>query len=253
MLVVQSGVGDDGHPTPEWIEAIHGRHDEAALDSLQDLQKPLTPEEQRWVDLIKRRLGTWSGWTDSLSIPFKQVEPPGSVAIVLGNAGGEDAFTYSDSTIGFDLSKLLQFYGSASDLENQDRIDRFFAHEMTHVLHKAWRRKHPVSIDSPLEYALWDCLVEGIGNYRSLSGKWVSEDGVLTDYAEAVLAELQPLFVERLVALENASEEEATPLLEGLSSGPFAKKWGALTSALWLAQEAKGEEANLQPWIEAGP
>jgi hypothetical protein len=26
-----------------------------------------------------------------------------------------------------------------------------------------------------------------------------------------------------------------------------------LTSALWLAQEARGEEVRLQPWIEAGP
>ena len=40
---------------------------------------------------------------------------------------------------------------------------------------------------------------------------------------------------ERLAALEHATEDEAAALLNGLSSGPFDQKWGALTVALWLA------------------
>lgn len=68
-----------------------------------------------------------------------------------------------------------------------------------------------------------------------------------------MLAELQPIFVERLLALEDAGEEEAVHLLQGLSSGPFARKWGALTSALWFVQEARGDDVGLQPWVEAGP
>lgn len=66
---------------------------------------------------------------------------------------------------------------------------------MTHILHKAWQRQHPVEVHTALEYALWDCLVEGLGNYRSLSRSWVSAEGELTERAEDILAELAPIFV----------------------------------------------------------
>jgi len=251
QLLVIDGYMENGYPTAAWIEAIHERHDEQTIKSFQEDPKPLSREEQLWAELIKSKIPKWTGWIDSLSIPFNRIEPPREIIIVIGNAGGADAFTASDTTIGFNLNMLHHLYGGAS--ENKERIDRFFAHEMTHILHKAWRKAHPIHIESPLEYALWDCLVEGIGNYRSLSQKWVSDTGELTELAEAVLTELQPVFVERLIALEDATEAEAAVLLQGLSSGPFSKKWGALTSALWLAQEARGNDARLQPWIEAGP
>lgn len=253
VLFLEHGIKEDSRPTSKWIEAIYARRDKETIEKLKETSKHFTTEEQLWVELIESRKNVWFGWIDSLSIPFKKVELPDTVFILLGNAGGEDAFTYKDSTIGFDLSKLQQIYGSASKPENQDRIDRFFSHEMTHIYHKAWREKHGVVINSPLEYALWDCLVEGIGNYRSLSGKWVSKEGMLTERSKNTLNELQPVFVERLIALKHATEEESIELLEGLSSGSFTKKWGALTSALWLAQEAKGDDANLQPWITGGP
>lgn len=141
VLLVQSGVTEDGHPTSAWMEAIRERHDEDTIASLQKYLKNLTSEERLWVDLIISRVPTWSGRIDALSIPFKRIDPPDTITILVGNAGGEDAFTYSDSTIGFDISKLHQIYGSASALENRDRIDRFFSHEMTHILHKAWQKK----------------------------------------------------------------------------------------------------------------
>ena len=40
--------------------------------------------------------------------------------------------------------------------------------------------------------------------------------------------------------------------MHGLSSGSFAKKWGALPVALWLAQEAKGDGRRLRWWVRAG-
>ena len=58
--------------------------------------------------------------------------------------------------------------------------------------------------------------------------------------------------MQRLAALQRATAQVAVPLLKGLSMGPFDQKWGALTVALWLAQEAKGDEHNLQKWVEAG-
>ncbi len=106
---------------------------------------------------------------------------------------------------------------------------------------------------SPFEFALWECLTEGLGNYRSLSDKWLQVDGVLTLHAQEVLQRLQPIFVERLAALEPASQEKAAGLMEGLSSGAFEKKWGALRVALWLAQETHGDDRNLRKWVEAGP
>lgn len=253
VLLLEHGVREDGRPTSRWIEAIYARRDKDTIERLKETSKPFTGEEQLWAELIQNRINVWKERIDSLSIPFKEVELPDSVFVLMGNAGGEDAFAYKDSTIGFDLSKLQQIYGSASKPENQDRIDRFFSHEMTHIYHKAWKKEHGIEINSPLEYALWDCLVEGIGNYRSLSNKWVSKEGVLTERAKNTLKELQPIFVERLIALEHATEEESIELLEGLSSGSFTKKWGALTSALWLAREARGNDINLQPWIESGP
>jgi hypothetical protein len=91
------------------------------------------------------------------------------------------------------------------------------------------------------------------GNYRSLSEKWILAGGKLTPYAQEVLSRLQPIFVKRISALEYANDAEVEPLLKGLSMGPFDQKWGALTVALGLAQEAKGGDHNLQKWVEAGP
>lgn len=110
-----------------------------------------------------------------------------------------------------------------------------------------------MAFGSPFEFALWECLTEGLGNYRSLSDKWLLQSGGLTTHAQEVLNRLQPVFVERISALQHAKEGEAAALMEGLSSGAFDQKWGALTVALWLAQESKGEDRNLQKWVEAGP
>ena len=253
VLHVQYGMTENGYPTSVWIEAIRERHDEISLSRLQDVRKYLTSEELVWVELIRSRVPIWSEWVDSLSLPFKGIEPPDTISILLGNSGGEDAFVPYDLTIGFDLYRLLRNYGSSSTTENRKRIDRLFSHETTHVLHRIWQKNHEIDTDSPLKYALWICLVEGLGNYRSLSNKWVDTEGVLTSYAEKILADLQPLFVDRLLSLENAGEEDADHLLQGLSSGPFTQKWGALTCALWFAQEVKGNDAKLQQWVEAGP
>ncbi|MGH7455464.1 MAG: hypothetical protein ACRENG_29190 [bacterium] len=251
-FIVQLGMSDDGAVTSEWIEAIRQRHDDEALAAILASKKRLSEEEALWAGLIKRKVSTWLTMIDSLQIPFQAITPPDTVAILLGNLGGEDAFVYSHVTICFDLNKLHSQYGAASTNVNSSRIDRFFAHEFTHLLHKAWRKKHGLELESPFEYALWECLTEGLGNYRSLSDKWILEGGKLTPHAQEVLSRVQPIFVKRLSALEQATAEEAAPLLEGLSMGPFDQKWGALTVALWLAQEAKGDDHNLQQWVEAG-
>lgn len=253
VLALKNGFSEDGAVTPEWIEALRCLRHQPGISAGQFGQKTLSAEETAWANLIKTKMPVWAAMTNSLAIPFRAITPPGTVTILLGNPGGEDAFVYKDSTICFDLNRLHHEYGDALTAINIDRIDRFFAHEFTHVLHKAWRKQHPVELESPFDDALWDCLTEGLGNYRSLSDKWVTENGTLTDHARVVLSRLQPVFVQRISALRHAGDEEAAKLMEGLSMGPFEQKWGALTVALWLAQEAQGDDANLQKWVEAGP
>lgn len=214
VLLVKLGITEGGAVTAEWQEAIRDRHTQEELSKIAASRTKLSDEEALWADLIKRRVPSWLAMIDSLRRPFEAITPPDTVAILLGNLGGEDAFVYAPSTICFDLSKLHHHYGSASTTANDNRIDRFFAHEFMHVLHKAWRKKRGLELESPFEYALWECLTEGLGNYRSLSDKWIMPGGRLTPHAQEVLQRLQPIFVQRLSALERATAEEAAPLLE---------------------------------------
>ena len=253
VLSVQLAASSDSVATAAWLRAIHHWHDEEALSAIHANKKGLSEEEALWAGLIKGKVSTWLTMIDSLQIPFQAVTPPDTVGILLGNQGGEDAFVYAHATICFDLDKLQSQYGSASTSANSGRIDRFFAHEFTHVLHKAWRKKRGLELASPFDHALWECLTEGLGNYRSLSDRWISSGGNLTPHAREVLLRLQPVFVERLTALQYATAETAEPLLAGLSMGPFDQKWGALTVALWLAQEARDDDHHLQKWVETGP
>lgn len=254
VISIESGVEEHGDLKQKWIEALLTWGDVNVLPpEVYEGAHPLTTAESEWVHLIMNREEKWVSMIDSLRIPFADTRPPSSVHIILGNSGGQDAFTFSDSTIGFDVQRLLELYGPASEGQNADRIDRFFAHEFTHLMHKSWRKENTVNLETPLDRALWDCLVEGLGNYRSLSSKWVSENGTLTEHALATLDRLQIVFVNRLTALENATEEESAALMNGLSMGPFDQKWGALTVALWLARFAKGDEYKLQRWVESGP
>lgn len=252
-LVMRSGTSEDGTITPEWKEAIRHWHEEEALAAIVANPKRRSEYEIRWARHIAERVGDWQGMIESLRIPFVGVEPPEIVTVLLGNQGGNDAFVFSPSTICFDLSRLYEEYGDTTETVNGPRIDRFFAHEFTHVMHKAWAKKNNLQLRTPLGTALWECLTEGLGNYRSLSEKWVNGRGELTPHAREVLAGLEPIFVERLCALPHASEKDLPNLMQGLSIGPFDRKWGAVTVALWLAQEAAGDDRNLRKWVEAGP
>jgi len=243
----------DGSVTDAWIVAIGVWHDDDSLQNVLRDQHPLTDGEAGWASLILGRTSTWSQVTDSLQLPFGVTAPPKAVHIALGNVGGQDAFTFSDTTIGFDLRMLHALYGAASDEENGNRIDRFFAHEFTHLMHRSWRKAQEVVLTSALDRALWECLVEGLGNYRSLSGRWIDSDGALTPRALDVLGRLERVFTDRIAELEHATLSESEALMEGISSGAFDQKWGALTVALWLSQEAKGDDRRLRKWIDAGP
>jgi hypothetical protein len=252
-LIVRLGQHSDGRPTEEWMRAIAGYNNEQSLHKISRTSTPITEEQSLWAELIEQRAVLWPDHIEKLRIPFPGISPPEVVAIVLGNVGGSDAFIAENRNIAFDLSRMQSLYGSANSPSNTDRADRFFAHEFTHLLHKEWRRVNKPKIETPLEQALWGCLAEGLGNYRSLSARWADARGDLSPHAKEVLARLQPILVERLSALEHASVNEADVLMNGLSMGPFEEKWGALPVALWLALEARDDESVLQKWVDAGP
>jgi hypothetical protein len=201
-----------------------------------------TDSSRAWASLIRSRVTHWESEIPALSIYYAPVEGPEIATIVIGHGGGEDAFTHDPKTIAFDAVRLHKEYGDASLPENEARIDRFFRHEYTHLLQKAWLAKHPYNANTPMREALLGIWTEGLGNYHSLSQRWRSPELV-----SKTLAELEPRFVARLSALACADRASADALMADLSMGRFDQKWGALPAALWL--DANG----LRTFVLAGP
>lgn len=246
------GVAGDGRATDQWLTMIRKRLPATKYAELEPLVKPLSAPERRWAELIESRAGVWRDRREQLAQPFVPAPPPARVLIVLGNRGGDDAFTHDPSTIGLDLAALQATYGDATQAENLRRVDRFFDHEYTHLMQKSWLAAHPYEAGTPLRAALLDIWLEGLGNYRSLSDRWRGPAGQSASAREA-LAALEPWFVARMAALACASPAQAEPLLRDLSAGPFEKKWGALPAALWLEAEAGGDPDALRRFVLGGP
>jgi hypothetical protein len=85
-----------------------------------------------------------------------------------------------------------------------------------------------------------------------MSSRWRAPGGVASAAARSALERLEPRFLERMTALACAPPTEAARLTADLSSGPFAQKWGALTAALWLEQEASVDPGTLRRFVQAG-
>jgi len=224
-----------------WQQMVHkltGPHAVAATET--------TDAQRAWAALIRSRAAQWESEIPKLATYYASVDGPAVATIVIGNGGGQDAFTHDPTTIGFDVARLHAEYGDATAPENTDRIDRFFRHEYTHLLQKAWLREHPYDENTPLRAALAGVWKEGLGNYYSLSEKW---RGASSETAAKARAELEPRFVVRLAALACASSEEARALTADLSMGRFDQKWGALPVALWL----EAEPDAIRELVLAGP
>lgn len=247
-LELRLGFEPDGAATQEWRAAV-----EAHTGTKPAWEpRPLTAEEEAWLALVRARRPSWEERMPELCLPFEDLHAPTHVALVVGHEHGEDGFGLGEDVIYFDLAALARDYGAASEPANPARLDRFFAHEFTHVLHWRWERTHPQAVATPLERALWAMAREGLGNLRSLSEAWVGPVGELTPLARETLAELEPVLVERLAALARATAREEPALAAGLSWGPFRKKWGALPVALWLAEESRGDDRALRPFVSSG-
>lgn len=247
-LDLRLGFTADGSASPEWRAAVEAH---AGRELTWELH-PLSDAEAAWLEQVRARRDIWEGRIDALCAPFEGVHPPRTLALVVGNQNGEDAFGLGEDVIYFDLSALARTYGAGGEPANAGRLDRLFDHEATHVLHWRWERTHPQPVSTPLERALWAMAREGLGNLRSLSETWVGARGELTPLAREALTELEPILAERLEKLAHATTEEEGALTAGLSSGPFRRKWGALPVALWLAEESRGDDQVLRSFVSSG-
>jgi len=255
QITLEQGVDELGQPTKVWIDVVQVQFSKEELDQITNTQKKLSDSEIEWANLIQSKLPYWEKQIEDIAIPFSDIKIPDKISVVVGNFGKVDAFASQEfeTKIFLNLSVLVREYGNAESQENKDRIDRLFAHEFTHLLHYQWFKKNPYIPDTPLEKALERCLVEGIGHYRSISHKWRDKDGHITNHSEKTLMLLEPVFVQRLITINNSTETEAAELMQGLSIGRFNEKWGALTVALWFVKESAGYDKNLIKWINYGP
>jgi hypothetical protein len=251
-IVVIDGSDSSGRATAAWLTMLRDRLSPTEYDSVKSLHHTRSPAEAAWKGLIESRAGQWSRGTDVVRAAFDPLDL-NSVIIVVGDRGAEDAFAHDSQTIGFDLAALQQAYGDAMNPGNAERLDRIFRHELSHVLQKIAAGSHPFIPRSSLDEAVRREWTEGLGNYFSLSADWLPAADGPSATARGALAELQPVFASRMASLACARGRTADSLMKGLSSGPFAKKWGALPVALWLAEESRARPAALREFTRAGP
>ena len=240
----------------EWADALESRMDKSRIDSFKSITRELTVKETAWQKLIESKLNKWNSFRDSLAIPFQNIVLHDTIYVLLGYLGNDDGFTFRRQTVCLDLTALQNAYGDANLPENDNRVDRIYAHEYTHLLHKEWALKNKYEPSTFKDSILWECLYEGIGMYRSLNPKWLPVNGTLPTITTSTLEDLCAVFTERLIIIESGTtftEEEKVMLQANLSRGQVNKKWGAFPVAIWLSLEAEGKDENLIYWINKGP
>ncbi|WP_025667627.1 hypothetical protein [Aquimarina megaterium] len=255
VIKVKLGVNSN-QISNEWKNVLVSRKNAAILDSLSNVIKQITEEEQDWINLIESKATKWNTFRDSLKVPFQNIKLKDTISILLGYQGGDDAFTYKNKTVCLDVNALHREYGSAKKPANDNRIDRIFAHEFTHLLHKQWAKENNLKLDTFKDQILWECVMEGFGMYRSMSTKWFPVGDSLSMTSKNTFKNLYPIFTEKIIKVStqsNLTREEENNLHANLSRGPMKKKWGAMPVAVWLALEAKGNDENLVKWVNKGP
>ncbi len=255
IVKVKLGI-DSSKISDDWKDVLVGRKIASELDSLCKVVNPISKEEQDWLELIDSKSKVWNTFRDSIKVPFQNIKLKDTIYVLLGYRSGDDAFTYKDQTVCLDLTALHRAYGSAKNLENDNRIDRLFAHEFTHLLSKKWAKNNELKLNTFKDDILWECLYEGLGMYRSMSSKWYPIGDSLSHTSKNTFEVLYPKFTEKIIKVStqpNLTIEEEKELHANLSRGSMKKKWGALPVAVWLALEAKGNDENLVKWVNKGP
>jgi hypothetical protein len=238
------GAGTDG------IAVAIGR---SAADSFAAEAVPLTSDAQAWLDVLRSALPAIADRAAELAVPFGI--PAFDATIVAGNRGFSDGFAWVPTHIGINVQEFADVYGPPNE-EAQARMTRIVAHEYLHLLTYAYYPNHPELRDTPFARALWTMFHEGIGDYVSVSSRWLpEEDGTYSEMTARTLERLEPIFVERPEALATATPATEGQLRSGIAMGKFDEKWGSLPIALWLHTEAAlcGEPNVLDAIMRLGP
>lgn len=242
----------NSRPTKFWIRAVSQRNTPEELVRISKFSRPFEMTEKLWLAQLSKLVPVWETQRQKVEKAFPSIEIPKKVEIVVGNQGGDDAFSIEDHFIGVDLSKWVANFGPPKDETDSNRMIRILNHEYAHLLTKAWLQKHPQDLSTPYSRALFEMFYEGIGNYFSLSDNWVSSEGEFTDRASKTLEVLVPILKERLEKLKVDEGINEKNLIQGLSNGSFERKWGALPVALWLSNITGGSSELLGKEIGKG-
>lgn len=250
---LEVGVGEDGTATPLWTEGIAVNIGRSVAESSAVEHLPLTPEAAAWLDVLREALPAIAERAAEVAVQFDV--PAFDATIVAGNRASSDGFGWVPKHIGINVQAFVETYGPPN-AEAHARMTRIVAHEYLHLLTYAFYPDHMELRDTPFARALWTMFFEGIGDYVSLSSRWLpDEEGNYSAVTARTLERLEPIFVERLEALATATPAAEEQLRSGIAMGKFDEKWGSLPVALWLHTEAVrcGEEDLLPTMMRLGP
>ena len=247
---LELGVQDDGTATARWAEgvAVAIGAERAELARRQHL--PISDEAGAWVNTLEGSVAAAERRSGELAV-LLDIEPF-NATIVAGNRASSDAFAWLPDHIGINVQAFAETYGPPDDGAT-DRMVRIVAHEYVHLLTYAHYPDHLQRRQSPLDRALWTMFFEGLGDYVSVSSRWLPDDsGKQSETTVETLERLEPILVARLERLASASESEEPALRRGISMGKFDEKWGSLPVALWLHSEVTqcGETRTLRALLQ---
>lgn len=253
MFELELSVREDGTATATWTEGIAVAIGNETAQAYQRQELPLSPEASAWLEVLEVALPRVEARAPELASLFDL--DAFDATVVAGNRGSSDAFAWVPDHIGINLEAFGESYGSP-DEDAVDRMSRIVVHEYVHLLNYAYYPDHLSRRDTPMNRALWTIFHEGIGDYFSMSRRWLpGPHGAYSPVTTETLRRLEPVFVERLEAAIDASSEEEETLRRNISMGKFDQKWGSLPLALWLRSEARvrGERQVLEEMIRLGP
>lgn len=236
-LEVDLCVNPDGTATEAWAEGTGVAIGVERARAIGRVSRPLSPDADAWLQVVREAVPLVEAQSEELARPFGIA--PFDAVVHVGNRASADAFGWVDDHIGINVEAFVDAYGPPAD-GSVDRMRRIIAHEYVHLLTYAVHPDHREHRDNPLHRALWTAFFEGLGDYVSMSRRWLpAENGTPSDVTARTLAVLEPIFVERLEALATATAAEEHALRRGICTGRFDRKWGSLTVALWLRAEAR--------------
>lgn len=248
-LHLVSGTNDKGEATRLWTEGIAVAIGHNIAGKLARQKLPVSPAASEWDDILEHAIVPAEKRAKELVAIFNVT--PIHATIVAGNRGSSDAFAWLPNNIGINVQAFAKTYGIPDD-GAIDKMTRILMHEYVHLLTYAYYPDHRERRKTPIDRALWTMFFEGMGDYISLSSRWLrGEDGVEPEVARTTLARLEPKLVARLEKLLRADDETEAELRRGISMGRFDEKWGSLPVALWLRSEAAlcGETATLRAFL----